>query len=345
MDQPTPDEPPFESHLTSGTDRFIAHMIEHAFATGRRTSRDFLRHFPPAAIMEALKDSPTLRADILETSTGVRRKIALKKSAESSGEDLQIALSEGVAAPDEVIRLFRPDDRVRYLQRDKLWVFLIEGEFWKASKSDKANYDRAQQHIAFLLDRSLKDQLLSHQDIVEGISISRIAALMPRQELEVALESALSAGRQGQAFSDRNLYESLTSATLTTHIPLPHIWDEVIHPCVAVEHGLAEKQDSGEAAAAGQEPAASGAESAPVPDNSNDAASALGAGSSTGSARVSRPSIGSTKKPRQNDLPAPNVTGKLPVPTKPPAVIEHAVLQDDVAFDLDLDDTITASKG
>ena len=146
--------------------------------------------------MEALKDSPSLRADILETATGVRRKVALKKSATSSGDDLQIALEEGEAAPDEVVRLFRPDDRVRFLARPKLWSFLIEGEFWNTGKaSDKAGYERAQQHISFLLDRALKDQLLTHQDVVEGISVNKISQLMPRPELETALSSALAAGR------------------------------------------------------------------------------------------------------------------------------------------------------
>jgi len=230
----------FESRLTDGTDRFLAHMIEHAFTIGRRTSRDFLRHFPPSSIMEALKDSPSLRADILEAATGMRRKVALKKSALSSGEDLQIALEEGEAAPEEVIHLFRADDRVRYLPRGKLWSFLIEGDFWKANKSDKGSYDRAQLHIAFMLDRALKDQVLNYQDVIEGISINKICQLMPRSEVEVAMTAVMSFGRKGQAFSDRDLYDSLSSITLANYIPLPHIWDEVIFPCIAVEHGLSD---------------------------------------------------------------------------------------------------------
>jgi hypothetical protein len=79
-----PSQPSFESRLTNGTDRFIAHLIEHAFAIGRRTSRDFLRHFPPATIMEALKDQALLRADILEAATGVKRKVG-RRSADRAG--------------------------------------------------------------------------------------------------------------------------------------------------------------------------------------------------------------------------------------------------------------------
>lgn len=240
MTQASSDETAFESRLTDGTDRFLAHMIEHAFTIGRRSSRDFLRHFPPSTIMEALKDNPSLRADILEAATGVKRKVALKKSAGSSGEDLQIALDEGEAASDEVVRLFRPDDRVRYLPRGKLWSFVTEGEFWKANKAEKGGYERAQAHLAYLLDRALKDNMLNHQDIIDGVTVSKLCLLMPRPELETAISSALMVGRKGQPFSDRDLYDSLSSITMVNYIPLTHIWEEVVHPFIAVEHGLAE---------------------------------------------------------------------------------------------------------
>jgi hypothetical protein len=215
-------------------------MIEHAFTIGRRSSRDFLRHFPPSIIMEALKDNPSLRADILEAATGVKRKVALKKSAGSSGEDLQIALDEGEAAADEVVRLFRPDDRVRYLPRGKLWAFVTEGDFWKANKNEKGGYERAQAHLAYLLDRALKDHMVNHQDIIEGITIAKLCLLMPRPELETAMNSALMLGRRGQPFSDRDLYDNLSSITIVNYIPLTHIWEEVVHPFIAVEHGLAD---------------------------------------------------------------------------------------------------------
>lgn len=272
MAQASSEETAFESRLTDGTDRFLAHAIEHSFTIGRRTSRDFLRHFPPSTIMEALKDSPTLRADILEVATGMRRKVALKKSAASSGEDLQIALEEGEAAPDEVIQLFRPDDRVRFLPRGKLWAFVIEGEFWKVSKTEKGVYERAQAHVAFLLDRAIKDRVLSHQDVIDGITVGKLCQLMPRPELETALNSALAVGRSGKSFSDRDLYESLSSTTIVNYIPLAHVWDEVINPFVAVEHGLAEALNAvarGEPAPGAEEPDAQAAENsngqAPAP--------------------------------------------------------------------------------
>ena len=318
-------------------------MIEHAFAISRRTARDFLRHFPPSAIMEALKDSPSLRADILETSTGVKRKVALKKSAVSAGEDLQIALEEGEAAPDEVVRLFRPDDRVRYLPRNKLWTFLIEGEFWKANKTDKSSFDRAQQHIAFLLDRALKDGVLNHQDIIEGISVNKICHLLPRPELEVAMSSALSAGRKGQPFSDRDLYDSLSSLTLTNNIPLPHIWDEVITPC-AIDHGLVlvEGRDPSRGASEDEAPKASAA-------NTNDQPVAQVARPTTVAKPVSAAAVAQVKRPQTSATPVAVPTRPNPVVAAPAAAARPAPQQEplapeeDEAFDVHFDN-LTASK-
>src|SRR5690606_26819505 len=71
------------SQLSKGRDRFLAHVIEHGFDVGRRTPEDFVRHFPPTLIMEGLKDQPQLRADILVQATGVKEKVAIKKSWES----------------------------------------------------------------------------------------------------------------------------------------------------------------------------------------------------------------------------------------------------------------------
>ncbi len=344
MTQASADAPAaFESRLTDGTERFLAHMIEHAFTIGRRSSRDFLRHFPPSTIMEALKDNPSLRADILEAATGVKRKVALKKSAGSSGEDLQIALDEGEAASDEVVRLFRPDDRVRYLPRAKLWSFLTEGEFWKVNKNEKGSYDRAQAHLAFLLDRALKDQMINHQDVIDGISVAKLCLLMPRPELETAMNSALSLGRRGQPFSDRDLYDGLSSASMVNYIPLPHIWEEVVHPFIAVEHGLSEAQN------------AARVERAPIQEelprqtsaNTNDQA-ASAAQTQKDTPAPQRPAV--QPKAMSQMVPArrPNLAAAMAAAVKPTAAkatsAEPLSEDEDGAFDVHFDN-LTASKG
>jgi hypothetical protein len=70
----------FASKLDKGRERFLAHAIEHALETGRRTPEDFIRHFPPKAIMEGLAQEPKLRGAILVLTTGLKPKISEKKT-------------------------------------------------------------------------------------------------------------------------------------------------------------------------------------------------------------------------------------------------------------------------
>src|SRR5262245_47586291 len=70
---------PFRSALQNAAERFLAHAIDHALKVGRRTAKDFIRHFPPATIMAGLEDEPQLRANIMVTATGIKMKVALKK--------------------------------------------------------------------------------------------------------------------------------------------------------------------------------------------------------------------------------------------------------------------------
>ncbi|AKF09132.1 hypothetical protein [Sandaracinus amylolyticus] len=230
---------PFASKLPEGRQRFLAHTIEHALACGRRTHADFLRHFPPAAIMHALQDHPDLRASIIEVATGVRFKIAVKKSAEACGVDLQIALDEGETQPNVVVQQLHPDDRVRYLDARALWRFLSEGAFWTTSaQKDRARHAIAAEHIAFMLDRALVDQLLTHRDIVEGITVTRLSELLPRTELEMLLAAALKVGSENKPFVEKTLLTITPITTLVRHIPLDWIWEQVVVPRIAEVHGL-----------------------------------------------------------------------------------------------------------
>jgi hypothetical protein len=215
-------------------------VIEHCFQVGRRSAADFARHFPARAVMGSLDRRPDLRADILVPATGINHKVALRKSAESSGEDLQIALDEGVSTPDDMVKLFRPDDRVRYLDNRKLWSFVTEGEFWKTDKSKGASFQKAKDHIAFMLDRALADGLLSHSDLIGGVSVDTLAQSLPRQKLGEIINAALAMGRDKKAFTERELFNAAASAALVEDVSLLHIWETVIIPKIAQAHGLAE---------------------------------------------------------------------------------------------------------
>src|SRR5262249_8171701 len=155
-----------------GHQRFLAYAIENSFVCGRRTAQDFIRHFPPEAIMKGLEREPELRAAILVLTTGLKQKIALKKEWQDAGTDLQSAVDEGETDAESIVALFAPDDRVRYLDPKKIWDFLVEGDFWRTSSSGKtAAPEVARNHVAFLLDRALEDKLVSHRDIVEGVTV------------------------------------------------------------------------------------------------------------------------------------------------------------------------------
>jgi len=231
--------PTFDSKLTDGRQRFLAHAIEHAFAIARRSAADFIRHFPPEVIMEGMAEHPELRASILSQTTGLKVKIALKKSWQSAAEDLRIALTEGETNAQTVVSVFDPDDRVRYLPRNKIWAFLIEGDFYNVTANRTNEHRIAKQHIAFLLDRALNDGLLTHRDIVDGVTVAELSARLPKAELGKIIEGALLAGRNRKPFTDLELWAALTAPALVEYVPLPHVWSTVVVPKIAVSHGFA----------------------------------------------------------------------------------------------------------
>jgi hypothetical protein len=235
----------FTSKLDKPEQRFLAHVIEHGLAVGRRSPADFVRHFPPSAIMAGLDRRPDLRADILVATTGIRQPIALRKDAASSGIDLQIALDEAVATAEDIVALFGPDDRVRYLDPVKLWAFVVEGEFWKTDRSRGALFERAKEHIAFMLERALADGLINHQDLVNGVSVDAMAEALPRQTLGAIIKAALALGAGKQAFTEKDLMATAAARVLVEDVSLVHIWETVIGPKIAVSHGFADKDAAG----------------------------------------------------------------------------------------------------
>jgi hypothetical protein len=236
-------DPTFISALKEGHQRFLAHAIEHSFVCGRRTAQDFIRHFSPLDIMKGLEHQPELRATILVLTTGLKQKIALKKEWQDAGTDLQIALDEGETDAESIVALFAPDDRVRYLDPRKIWNFLVEGEFWRAS-ANKGAQDVPRNHVAFMLERALEDKLLSHRDVVEGITVDELANRLPKAELGRLIQCALKNADKLTVFSEGDLLATTPPRTLVQYVPLPHIWDTVIIPKVAERHGYAAAREA-----------------------------------------------------------------------------------------------------
>ncbi|MBN1612651.1 MAG: hypothetical protein JW940_38865 [Polyangiaceae bacterium] len=231
--------PRFESALSEGRDRFLAHVIEHALSVGRRSPEDFIRHFPPQRIMEGLADSPELRAQILVEATGLKQRIAARKPWDSAAQDLQIALTEGETSAAAILWGFHPDDRVRYLQRADLWAFVVEGDFWNVDPSSP-QFAVAKAHVAFLLERALVDQLIAHRDIVEGITLRELSTRLPKVELATIIERALDAGHRNLPFTEAELLSAFPPSVLADYVPLPRVWKGVILPRIAERHGFVE---------------------------------------------------------------------------------------------------------
>jgi hypothetical protein len=224
-------EEPFVSSLSTGASRFLAEVLDNALRCGRRTPADFIRHFPPAAIMEALDGVPNIRATFLTVLVGLREKTALRTPSSDAGRLLEAALNEGDCDAESVVSVFTPDDRIRYLDAKKIWLFLMEGDFWKVSRSKDAGAHKiAQAHIAFMIDHGITHGLQSHRDLVDGITIDVLAEKLPRAELAKVIRAALSMGRDNHPYTERDLYGAVPATVLVDHVALPQVMESVVVP-------------------------------------------------------------------------------------------------------------------
>jgi hypothetical protein len=215
----------FTSKLPDARARFLAAVVEHAIRIGRRTPSDFLRSFPPRALMNALGDQPQLRAKILVATTGQHEKVAAKKSAASAGEDLEIALAEHIATEEAIVSLLEPDDRVRFLDNGRLWAFITEGEFWRITSKDAAV---ARDHILYILERARMEKLVTPRDIVDGIGIDVLVEALPNEDIARILSAALNEGRAGKPFGDERALAELPAEKILDHVSPAHVWTRVI---------------------------------------------------------------------------------------------------------------------
>jgi hypothetical protein len=222
---------PFVSSLPTGPARFLAEALEHALTHGRRTAADFIRHFPPMAIMESLDTVPDNRAAFLTVLVGLREKTALRTPSADAGRLLQAALEEGDCDPESIVSLFAPDHRIRYLDGRKVWLFLMEGEPWKVSRSkDAGGFKRVQAHLAYLIDRGIVHGLHTHQDVIDGITVEVLAEKLPRSELAKLVKRALMMGRENRSFTDRELTAAVPTHVILDHVPLPQVMDSIVTP-------------------------------------------------------------------------------------------------------------------
>jgi len=265
----------FKSSLKTGAERFLSQAIVHSLAQGFRSPDDFLRHFKPLDIMQALESAHELRAEILVKAAGVHQKIALKKSTTSGAEDLRLAIDEGLTDAAAILELFPPDERVRYLDAAKLWTFLVEDEFWSTLNAE-ANRDRAIGRMTFTLENAVNEDLLSLADIADGISFEMISLRLPHKELQKLVAHALKLGRERKPLTEDAFLEAVSLQALVGFIPLEHVWKSVVLERVAGPHGFtgggvtAKVSANASALPAGAAPVAAPRKSVPPPPPPRD---------------------------------------------------------------------------
>jgi hypothetical protein len=213
-------------------------VTEYCFRVGERTPEDFLRLFSCNKIMISLSSRPMERARIISELTGVHERVANKLSPENAGETLQIALDEGVTTPKDIVRLFQPDDRQRYLNRHDLWAFNIEGQPWKASSSDTGTHTRAEKYVAYIMDRAIENLLISHEDIVSALGVVKLAGWLPSELLGQIIEASL---KKSDKFTEEDLLHAAPPSSLVTHVPLDYLWEKVVVPLIAEQHDYVPK--------------------------------------------------------------------------------------------------------
>jgi hypothetical protein len=230
----------FVSSLGKGREAFHAEVTEFSLRIGERTPEDFLRHFSCKKIMISLASRPLERARIISELTGVHERVANKLSPENAGETLQIALDEGVTTPKDIVRLFQPDDRQRYLDRHELWAFDVSGEPSKVSPNDSNAHARAERFTAYIMDRAIENLLISQEEIVSALGMVKLAGWLPSELLGQIIETAL---KKSDKFTEEDLLSAAPPSSLVTHVPLDYLWERVVVPLIAEGHDYMPKKN------------------------------------------------------------------------------------------------------
>jgi hypothetical protein len=231
--------PPAASSPTAAGKRYLSQLMDYAFREGWRTPDDFVRYFPANAIMGALKSAPELRVKLLAAATGIYEEILRRKSPALAAEDLRIALEEGTTNSLQLLGVFSPEDRVRYLDPHRIWDFLAEDQFWLLDAEAGEEQRRgAVERMTFTLTQALSERLISLRDVMDGVTYDAVADSLSPHELRAVVRFALVKGREGIGLNEKVLLEVLPLEKLVRSVPLDHIWNEVVLRRLAIPSGF-----------------------------------------------------------------------------------------------------------
>ena len=223
------------SELPDPRQRFLARVVDHTLDDGWRSAEDFLRHFPPAAIVASLATAAALRVKILVSTTGTHEKIALKKSPASAAEDLELALAERATTAAALVALYPADDKVRYLDPKKLWSFVVEDAFYKVSATeDGPRRAHAASRMTFIIDCALAEGILTLGDVTDGMTFDEIAASLPATDLRELVKHAMQIARAGAPLTEERFLAVVPLQSLVAHVPLQHTFERVIVDRIAI---------------------------------------------------------------------------------------------------------------
>jgi hypothetical protein len=240
MSQPTDSDAisSYSSGLDKAPARFLSRVIQHTLQNAWQTPEDFLQHFGPSAIMQSLAQADALRSKLLVSLANVHEKIATKKSLDSAAEDLNLALEEGITTPEALLEQYPADERVRYLKGSLLWNFVFEDTFHLTVASDgEAAHGRAVRRMTFLLECALNENLLTLEQLADGIGFARIADCLPPEDLRKVLVRAFEGSRRGEPLTELRFLDVVALGKLVGFVPLAVIWNEVIIARVAKPNG------------------------------------------------------------------------------------------------------------
>lgn len=219
--------------------RYLSQLMDHAFREGWRTPDDFVRYFPAHVMMAALKGAPELRVKLLAAATGIYEEILRRKTPALAAEDLRIALEEGTTNSLQLLAVFTPEDRVRYLEPQRIWDFLAEDQFWLLDAEAGEEQRRgAAERMTFTLTQALTERLLTLRDVLDGITYDAVADSLAPHELRAVVRFAMVKGREGIALSEKVLLEVLPLDKIVRSVALDHIWKEVVLRRLAVPNGF-----------------------------------------------------------------------------------------------------------
>jgi len=226
------DKQSFVSSLGAGREAFLAEVCEYSLANGERSADDFLRHFSAGQIMQALADRPEERAKILTGATGTHAKIAPRMSADAAGETLQIALDETLTTAAQIVELFAPDDKQRYLNDREIWKFVVSGEPTSSSRKGET-LERSKKFVRYVLERALHHKLLDQRELVSSLTVARLTTLLPPSVLAAIIEASLEASGK---FTHADVVNVAPPEKLVAHVPVDYIWQKVVVPHIAERH-------------------------------------------------------------------------------------------------------------